>query len=86
MSLSRPSQAFQPLSVSSEQIDLYALADMKEGGVGLGGSGKGLNKYLEPSWPYLKIIYEVFLKYVNRMKGAILKVRNDTRDEATSTS
>eukprot|EP00520_Triparma_pacifica_P001046 CAMPEP_0118652752 /NCGR_PEP_ID=MMETSP0785-20121206/11478_1 /TAXON_ID=91992 /ORGANISM="Bolidomonas pacifica, Strain CCMP 1866" /LENGTH=545 /DNA_ID=CAMNT_0006545275 /DNA_START=174 /DNA_END=1808 /DNA_ORIENTATION=+ len=68
---------FQPMSMYTEKLDAEALNEMKENGLGLGG-GSGdtdsmAEKFLEPSWAYWKVIYEIFMKYVNRMKGAIVK-------------
>lgn len=65
-------QAFQPLSIGSETVDLYDSAAMKESGM-LVSNDDSMKKFLEPAWPYLKILYELFLKYINRMKGAIVK-------------
>ncbi|GMH97321.1 hypothetical protein TrVE_jg4049 [Triparma verrucosa] len=71
-------QAFQPLSIGSEKVDLYDLAGMKESGM-LVSNDDSMKKFLEPAWPYIKLLYELFLKYINRMKGAILKELVDKR-------
>ncbi|GMI07258.1 hypothetical protein TrLO_g6087 [Triparma laevis f. longispina] len=71
-------QAFQPLSIGSETVDLYDSAAMKESGM-LVSNDDSMKKFLEPAWPYLKILYELFLKYINRMKGAIVKELVDKR-------
>ena len=73
---------FQPMSKNTELLDIADLMEMKEAGVGLGGisSEDDLSeKFLEPSWPYWKVIYEIFVKYINRMKGAIVKDLVDTK-------
>ncbi len=61
--------AFQPLSKSADDIKVEDLQAMKEQGI-LPSSD---SEFLEPAWPYLKIQYELFLKYIGRMKGALLK-------------
>ena len=71
--------AFQPLSKHTETCDLELMIAAKEGGVGLGRSAEGYETILEPSWSYLKVLYELFLKFLGRMKGAILKELVDAK-------
>ena len=72
---------FQPMSKNTDKLDIADLMEMKEAGMGLWGVGDDdlSEKFLEPSWPYWKVLYEIFLKYVNRMKGAIVKDLVDTK-------